>query len=860
MAARSWPALEAIVEDFLTRREANEQPAPLEYLSRHPEFSEELGQFFKDLEFVDTRIACERGSLLNRSLDGLHANTSSGGNRPVGGADSSTQLPAIGRFKVLEELGHGSQGVVYKAEQLGTKRIVALKIIREGAFASVVERRRFENEIQIASQLKHPNIVAIFECGQDHRRDFFAMEYVEGVPLDVYLGSRTLAVDETIRLLLQVCDGVNYAHQHGVIHRDLKPTNVIVDSEGKAHILDFGLAKRIVDEESATEPRMTQIGIFAGTWHYASPEQVRRDSGLLDVRSDVYALGVILYEALTDAYPYPIDGVAKAKIADHILNTMPVRPSAIRADIDDDLDTILLRALQKDPDRRYQSAAAFGEDLHRYLAGEAIEAKRDSRWYLLRMTLRRYRWQTAAAGLAAIVLASFAATITVLYAEATSARATTEIRSQLVRGSQQYIVEKLDELQRFSNAVRQVRETHPFHPAVQRLQLPLQPIPAQLLHDAVMDIPDEIERSMHLVGSAGFAESEAWLEARRHQLGGIEDASRSYRFNFGNKIETGHPDWIIYNFPVNVGEAEQCCRALAARALHHFHARDDRRAITSLTAARSIALDLGDGRTVYHKEASTTSRMRTYEVLLFIFEATVEQGRRIEPYIAWAASDPPLPSYKEAVIAERLKLSQLFEGILRAGKLGGHQYLDLEALDARLPGFARSIWNSPDGNGPGSLDVSLDDVSEFIESFTQEAETLGELPIRDVSSRYAALRSNLGRRNATRILTPLLPDLVPGLTLQARVEAMRNTALIAAFLCRHHLDHGAWPPQLKEVIPQSESAIMVDPYTRVEFGYRTARGNPVLYSVNEDGVDDEANPGVWGQPGTDVVFFSPRVP
>lgn len=854
MTARSDPALEEILEDFLTRREDNEKPTPHEYLARHPEFAEELGQFFNDLDFVDTRLADERGLLHDLGLDRLH------GDEQDRMADSQMRLPAIGRFKVLEELGSGSQGVIYKAEQLGTKRIVALKIIREGAFASAVERRRFENEIQLASQLKHPNIVAIFECGQDHGRDYFAMEYVEGVPLDAYLSSRTLAVDETIRLLLQVCDGVNYAHQHGVIHRDLKPTNVIVDYQGRAHILDFGLAKRIMEETPVPEARMTQVGTFAGTWHYASPEQVRRDAGLLDVRSDVYALGVILYEALTDTYPYPIDGESRTTIAKHILETIPLRPSTIRADIEDDLDTIVLRALQKDPPRRYQSAAAFGEDLRRYLAGEAIEAKRDSRWYLLRMTLRRYRWQAAAAVVAAAVLTSFAVTVTFLYAEATAARATTEVRSQLVRGSQQYIVEKLDDLHRLSNAVRQVRETNPGHPAVQRLQKPLQPAPAKLLNDAVADMPDEIDKAMRRVDTPAYADGEAWLTARHRQLDGIEAATRSYRFDYGIMVKAVRPDWIISESPVNVGESEQLCKAFVARALQQFHTREDTLAIGSLSVARSIALDLGDGRTGYHKEASTISRMRTYEALLLILEATATQGARAEGYITWAASDPPLSSYREAIIAERLKLSQLFEGALRAGKLGGPQYLDLDALDARLPGFTHSIWKSPDGNGLSSLDVTLDDVTEFIERFTHEAESWAELPIRDIAPRIAALRSNLATRNATRALTPLLPNLIPGLIMRVRVEAMRNATLLAVYVCRYRLDRGVWPARLVDAIPPQASATTLDPYTRVEFGYRIVDGSPVLYSVNDDGADDQGLPGTWGQPATDVVFFSPRTP
>jgi tRNA A-37 threonylcarbamoyl transferase component Bud32 len=879
VTTRSDPALDTILEDFLTRREDNQTPAPEEYLARHPEFAEELGQFFSDLEFVDTKLADQRGTfpalslpdigLPDIGLDRPDGNATNGGRvvrdwnlAPAtdGSAGSTTQLPAIGRFKVLEELGSGSQGVVYKAEQLGTKRIVALKIIREGAFASAVERRRFENEVQLSSQLKHPNIVAIFECGRDQGRDFFAMEYVEGVPLDVYLSSRTLSVDETIQLLLQVCDGVNYAHQHGIIHRDLKPTNVIVDSHGKAHILDFGLAKRIVDEESVPAARVTQVGMFAGTWHYASPEQVRRDAGLLDVRSDVYALGVIFYEALTDAYPYPIDGESRAKIAEHILETVPLRPSAIRADIDDDVDTIVLRALQKDPARRYQSAAAFGEDLRRYLAGEAIEAKRDSHWYILRMTLRRYRWQATAALVGVAVLVSFAVTVTILYADATAARATTEVRSELVRSSQQYLVEKLDDLHRLSNAVREIRETDRLHPAVQRLQKPLQTAPAQLLLEASKNIPNTIDKMMHLADTPDFADGKAWLNAKRRRLEEIESATLSFRFEFPTMDDAADADWIIFGLPMHVGEAEQVSKALVALALLDFHDGNDDSAIRNLSAARSLALDLGDGRTLIPIDSSIATRMRTYEALLYILEASATQGTRGEAYIAFAMSDPPLASYKEVLITERLKLSQLVEGATRAGRLGGSRYLDLDALETRFPGLYESLGPGPDGRPRHVLDVSVEELSEAIERFAHEAQSWENLPLREVAGRQTALHATLASHDSTRVLTPLLPNLRPCLVMRARVDAMRSATLLAAYVCRYHLDRGEWPERLSDAVPQDTSMTTIDPYTGVEFGYRIVNGNPVLNSISDDGHDSHGRPAAWGQPTTEVVFFSVNRP
>lgn len=868
VTVHSDPALDTILEDFLTRRDNNQTPAPEDYLARHPEFADELGQFFSDLQFVDTRLADERGTFPNLRADEPDGNATNGGPSDArtlsgasndhdadGSAGSTTQLPAIGRFKVLEELGSGSQGVVYKAEQLGTKRIVALKIIREGAFASAVERRRFENEVQLSSQLKHPNIVAIFECGRDKGRDFFAMEYVEGLPLDVYLSTQTLTVDETIRVLLQVCDGVNYAHQHGVIHRDLKPINVIVDPHGRAHILDFGLAKRIVDEESVPAARVTQVGMFAGTWHYASPEQVRRDAGLLDVRSDVYALGVIFYEALTDTYPYPIDGESRAKIAEHILETVPLRPSAIRADIDDDVDTILLRALQKDPARRYQSAAAFGEDLNRYLAGEAIEAKRDSHWYILRMTLRRYRWQATAALVGIAVLVSFAVTVTILYADATAARATTEVRSELVRGSQRYLVEKLDDLHRLSNAVMAVGATPPSHPAVQRLQKPLQTAPAQLLVEAAKNIPADIDKVMRLAGTLAFADGKALLTAQRHYLEQVESATRCSRFDFSTKIEAGQPDWIISGLPMHIGEAEQVSKAFLALALLDFHEGNDDSVVRSLIAARTIALDSGDGRTLLHIDSSIAARQRGYETLLYILEVAATKVGRAEAFIAFAMGDPPLPSYRDALITERLKLSQLFEGATRAGRFGGSQYLDLDALEEVFPGFRENFGPASDGRPRHVLDVSIEELSEAFERFAREAESWEGLPHFEVSRRYSVLLQSLAGRATTKVLIPLLPNLRPGLSMRARVDKMRSASLLAAHVCRFYLDRGAWPEQLSDAVPPDARAVVFAP-NAAQFSYRIVNGNPVLYSIGDDGHDHHGVPAASEQPTSEVVFFA----
>jgi len=206
-------------------------------------------------------------------------------------------------YQVLSEISRGGQGVVYKAVQTATHRTVALKVLREGPYATERERRRFEREIDLAAGLDHPNIVTVYESGMTEDRPYFAMQYVRGQPLDRHVREKESGVEETLRLFLKVCGAVNHAHQRGVIHRDLKPANVLIDGEGEPHVLDFGLAKAAGAALTGEGRPVTETGQFLGTLAYASPEQTKGDPGLIDIRTDVYALGVMLYEALTGEYP-----------------------------------------------------------------------------------------------------------------------------------------------------------------------------------------------------------------------------------------------------------------------------------------------------------------------------------------------------------------------------------------------------------------------------------------------------------------------------------------------------------------------------------------------------------------------------
>ncbi|MHC4427001.1 MAG: serine/threonine-protein kinase, partial [Planctomycetota bacterium] len=230
---------------------------------------------------------------------------------PAAGPPEDATMETIPGYEVIEELHRGGQGVVYKARQLATKRVVALKVLLSGVFATSRQRLRFEREIDLVSALSHPGIVTVYDSGvTPGGRHWFAMEFVDGRPLDDHLRDRraVLSLRDLLGLFETVCSAVAYAHQRGVIHRDLKPGNILVDERGRPRVVDFGLAKPVDPEVAPEAATVTVAGGFLGTLAYASPEQAAGDPNAVDVRSDVYCLGVILYEMLCGEYPYDVSG------------------------------------------------------------------------------------------------------------------------------------------------------------------------------------------------------------------------------------------------------------------------------------------------------------------------------------------------------------------------------------------------------------------------------------------------------------------------------------------------------------------------------------------------------------------------
>jgi eukaryotic-like serine/threonine-protein kinase len=322
--------------------------------------------------------------------------------------EAPPRLDQVAGYKILKVLGQGGMGVVYKARQRGLKRIVALKMIVAGGHQGSADLARFRSEAVAVADLQHPNIVQIYEVGEDNGHPFFSLEYVAGGSLAKKISGTPRPPREAAQLVRALADGMEYAHQRGIIHRDLKPANVLLTESGEPKVSDFGLVKRLEDDAG-----QTQSGSILGTPSYMAPEQAEGKIKEIGPRTDIYALGGILYELMTGRPPFRAASVLDT--LQQVRTQDPIPPSQFHPKVPRDLETICLKCLQKDPAKRYASAADLGEDLRRFLSGESILARPVSRaeWFW-RLCLRNPRVAALSAILAILVVA-WAASSTLLY-------------------------------------------------------------------------------------------------------------------------------------------------------------------------------------------------------------------------------------------------------------------------------------------------------------------------------------------------------------------------------------------------------------------------------------------------------------
>jgi tetratricopeptide (TPR) repeat protein len=327
--------------------------------------------------------------------------------RPASARGSRSLPAAIGRYRIVRLLGQGGMGTVYEAEQEQPRRSVALKVIKPG-FCTPEGLRRFEHESQALGRLQHSGIAQIYEAGTADTglgpQPYFAMELIRGQTLAAHVEAFQSSTRQRLELMVRICEAVHHAHQRGLIHRDLKPGNILVDETGQPKILDFGVARMTGNEAEGT--RLTDAGQIVGTLTYMSPEQVLADPSELDCRSDVYSLGAILYEMLSGRLPHNVSHRQLPEAVRMIREDDPTSLSSISRNYRGDIETIVGKALEKDKARRYASAADLSADIQRYLGDEPIAARPPSAFYQLQKFARRHRAMVGGVVAVFVVLAA----------------------------------------------------------------------------------------------------------------------------------------------------------------------------------------------------------------------------------------------------------------------------------------------------------------------------------------------------------------------------------------------------------------------------------------------------------------------
>ncbi len=355
------------------------QPTDVEALAAaHPELADDLRSLWATMLVADCVAAGARSSS-SEVLAGRAGRRS--GEEPTlatphdeGDADaangSAGGRPGVtfGDYELLEELGRGGMGVVYRARQRSLGRTVALKMILHAGTASPADLARFRAEAEAAARLDHPSIVPIYDVGEHDGKPFFTMKYVEGSTLARRLAEGPIAPRAAAALLAPIARAIDFAHRRGVLHRDLKPSNILIDREGRPHVSDFGLAKRVLSDD-----RLTLSGAVLGTPSYMAPEQAAGTRGKLGAASDVYSLGTILYQMLTGRPPFQSASPMETVLL--VLDEEPLPPRLLNPRADRELEMIALKCLQKPPELRYESAAALADDLEAYLADEPTAAR-----------------------------------------------------------------------------------------------------------------------------------------------------------------------------------------------------------------------------------------------------------------------------------------------------------------------------------------------------------------------------------------------------------------------------------------------------------------------------------------------------
>lgn len=792
----------------------------------------------------------------------------------IGGSQDS-----IPGYKIIRKLSEGGQGVVYQAVQESTRRKVAIKMMREGAFASRSIKARFEREVRVLARLKHPNIVTIHDSGTAAGGLYFVMDYIVGRPLDEYMRSPDApkSIKDTLNLFESICQAVNAAHLAGIIHRDLKPSNIRIDSEGKPYILDFGLAKMSLGDSEAS--MMTMTGQFLGSLQWASPEQAAGMPGKIDMRTDVYSLGVVLYQMLTGEFPYLVTG-SMHEVLIQIMQTEPRKASTLRREVNDEVDTIVLKCLNKDRERRYQSAGELARDIKHYLTGQPIEAKRDSFGYLMRKQLVRHKGSVVVGvGFAVVIVAALVVSLA-FWRRAVIERENAQFRLETARAE---VSKSYEEYKAILPRLRRAEDLAALLPEADQLRYPEGSPKVSYLEaskwitDLFPTTPDSVPVSGYatlntstrdaVISYARSAEGSrdpvavAWIQANREGIERLIAATKEHRFNFGTSPGGG---LLAQNLLPSLQDVRFGVEILTAGALIDHDEGDHDGVLEKLAAAMRMSRYVGDGGTLINLLVEISCRNAIHNAYRWMAYDAVLKGQLPSIYAKFLQQAPPLPDYKLAYVTEVRALRQMLnEAYVKRSSRTAARF-DLARLQnlADLWGDEKNPYADP---SPAMIadaktleyEVAIAIVTEMCDRLRTSANKSFR-EIKDEGDRvYKQIEEN------HPVLMPLVPNFTYALVVRREAQMNWDATVIAAAILSWRSSIGKWPNSIDEALSSFDLKPFCRDYYGSDFVYRIVDDAPLLYTVGPNGIDDGGQGSRFksrndaGVIGDDVLFLSP---
>lgn len=823
-AIKHADAIDVIVAEVLRRLSAGDVVSFETIIQQNPLLMPELGARLDDIARIEHAAATV-------SKEPSHGDERASASEPFC-HDLSLLRQELKDYDIHERIHHGGQGVVYRATQISTCRPVALKVLLHGAFASERQRIRFQREVELISRLRHPNIVTLFESGVVQGRHYYAMEFIEGVPIDDFVLWHNLSLQDRIKQVIVVSRTVAEAHKRGIIHRDLKPSNILVDGAGSPRILDFGLAKDTLDSNPNDFSREGQV---IGTLPYLSPEQVVAHVGGVDTRTDVYALGVTLYVLITGQFPYSVAGGPLA-VRDSIVRGEPMTLRKALADaprnsirveeINEDLEAIIATVLAKQPGLRYQSADDFANDLQRLLIGEAVQARAANRRYLVLKTLRRYRLVTALAVGLLIAVGVIATVIVRLVVQGRVATATGEARTLAERLENVSLLNALQAKESYARLLQDLaaEPNHVWSGEAKRL-LNRRPAPSIESWSWTSTMPRDLIHLVRVHDMAGRETARRWLATAQVELDRLCSTlgESSLAFDtatlggFTNNPETGA-----------VRSASLGCSAFLARAYLRFDDGQPDRALADAVAAYRLATDVGDGVSLRHKTTAQSQLTELLRLIQYALGQMQASGVIDSQWTDWILQIRDVGGPQSALPYLSLSVMQSVNAACRIDQNHARRYIDLDELDQLMGGLFSSVDALTDEHRRLVRQMNPGDIRAWSDRFIWSTASMSTLPLDQLLDRLGDDARALEQARSDNPITLMFPWLGQAYKSHLITRATLSGLRVTARVLSHRARVGMWPEGLADA--DVSGINWIDPLTGASFVFELHDAVPFVMS------------------------------